>query len=83
MDSFDTVLGLGLRDWKPVAFDVPEHVRVLLGDRERARADKDWAQADRIRDALSAEGWRVEDTQEGQRLFGIAMGSTDTGSPPR
>ncbi|MCA3933948.1 MAG: cysteine--tRNA ligase, partial [Burkholderia sp.] len=58
-------------------------VRVLLGDRERARADKDWAQADRIRDALSAEGWRVEDTQEGQRLFGIAMGSTDTGSPPR
>lgn len=82
-DSFDAVLGLDLREWRPVAPDIPEHVRVLLGDRERARADKDWAQADRIRDALSAEGWRVEDTQEGQRLFGVAMGSTGTGGSPQ
>jgi len=83
VDSFDAVLGLGLRAWRPVAFDIPEHVRVLLGERERARAEKDWAQADRIREALSAEGWRVEDTSEGQRLFGIAVGSTDTGGPPQ
>ena len=83
VDSFDDVLGLGLREWRPVAFDIPEHVHVLLGERERARADKDWAQADRIREALSAEGWRVEDTPEGQRLFGMVMGSSDTAGAPQ
>ncbi|RQT57543.1 cysteine--tRNA ligase [Burkholderia cepacia] len=83
VDSFDAVLGLGLRAWRPVAPDIPEHVRGLLAERERARADKDWVQADRIREALSAQGWRVEDTPEGQRLFGIAGGATDEGVPPR
>ncbi|MDS0790760.1 cysteine--tRNA ligase [Burkholderia pseudomultivorans] len=72
VDSFDTVLGLGLRDWTAVSFDIPEDVRVLLDARERARAERDWASADRIRDSLRAQGWRVEDTTEGQRLFGIA-----------
>ncbi|KWF60807.1 cysteine--tRNA ligase [Burkholderia pseudomultivorans] len=72
VDSFDTVLGLGLRDWTAASFDIPEDVRVLLDARERARAERDWASADRIRDSLRAQGWRVEDTTEGQRLFGIA-----------
>ncbi|KVC24815.1 cysteine--tRNA ligase [Burkholderia pseudomultivorans] len=72
VDSFDTVLGLGLRDWTAASFDIPEDVRVLLDARERARAERDWASADRIRDRLRAQGWRVEDTTEGQRPFGIA-----------
>ena len=64
VDSFDTVLGLGLRDWKPLVSDIPESIRVLLSERERAREERDWAKADDIRETLSARGWRVEDSKE-------------------
>jgi cysteinyl-tRNA synthetase len=36
--------------------------------RERARRERDWANADRIRDELQADGWAVEDTSEGPIL---------------
>ncbi|MDP9410314.1 MAG: class I tRNA ligase family protein, partial [Actinomycetota bacterium] len=37
-------------------------------EREKARREKDWATADRLRDELSADGWVVEDTPEGPIL---------------
>jgi cysteinyl-tRNA synthetase len=40
----------------------------LLRDREDARAAKDFALADSIRDQLAALGWEVRDTSEGARL---------------
>jgi cysteinyl-tRNA synthetase len=36
--------------------------------RERARREKDWATADRLRDELHTEGWVAEDTSEGPIL---------------
>jgi cysteinyl-tRNA synthetase len=36
--------------------------------REKARREKDWATADRLRDELHADGWAVEDTSEGPIL---------------
>ncbi len=40
----------------------------LAAERDRARADKDFAAADRIRDELAAQGWEARDTPEGTRL---------------
>lgn len=40
----------------------------LVGQRDAARAGRDWARADEIRQQLEAEGWTVEDTAEGTRL---------------
>ena len=79
MDNFDLVLGLGLRDWKPLVSDIPKNIQVLLSEREQVRAEKDWAKADDIRETLNARGWRVEDSKEGQRLIGITTGATDIG----
>ncbi|MGF6597586.1 cysteinyl-tRNA synthetase [Paraburkholderia sp. GAS448] len=79
VDSFDTLLGLGLRDWRPIVSDIPENIRVLLSEREQARAERDWAKADSIRETLNAQGWRVEDSKEGQRLIGITPGPTEFG----
>jgi cysteinyl-tRNA synthetase len=45
----------------------PEAER-LLGERERARAERDFASADRIRDELASLGWEVRDTPDGARL---------------
>ena len=40
-------------------------VQSMLHQRAQARADKDWAAADRIRDAIAAAGITLEDTPDG------------------
>jgi cysteinyl-tRNA synthetase len=45
-----------------------EGVLRQVAERERARREKDWSLADRIRDELHAEGWAIEDTPEGPIL---------------
>ena len=40
----------------------------LLERREQARAARDWAEADRIRDELAAQGWQVRDSASGPEL---------------
>jgi len=41
---------------------------VLLAEREEARAEKDFARADEIRDRLAERGWEVRDSADGPRL---------------
>jgi len=36
--------------------------------RARARAEKDWARADAVRDGLTSLGVRIEDTASGARV---------------
>ena len=45
-----------------------EKVPGLAAHRERARREKDWETADRLRDELAEAGWAVEDTPEGPVL---------------
>jgi len=40
----------------------------LMGEREQARADRDFARADELRDELAVLGWEVRDTADGPRL---------------
>jgi cysteinyl-tRNA synthetase len=40
----------------------------LLAEREAARAERDFARADELRDRLAALGWEVRDTPQGARL---------------
>ena len=42
-------------------------VATVLSQREQARARKDWASADAIRDALKDAGLTIEDTKDGAR----------------
>jgi cysteinyl-tRNA synthetase len=46
-----------------------EEVLERVATRERARLEKDWATADRLREELHADGWAVEDTPEGPILI--------------
>ncbi|MBZ0269263.1 cysteine--tRNA ligase [bacterium] len=45
--------------------DLPAEVRELVGKREEARKAKDWAAADRYRDAIREKGYVVEDRADG------------------
>jgi cysteinyl-tRNA synthetase len=40
----------------------------LLAERDEARAAKDFARADEIRDKLAELGWEVRDSADGARL---------------
>ena len=51
---------------------IPEEVTTLLEERAEARKNKQWADSDRIRDELTAMGWAVKDTKEGQKVSPIA-----------
>jgi cysteinyl-tRNA synthetase len=49
--------------------DAPAEVVELLAARERARAERDYAEADRIRDRLRELGWEVRDGPDGPELI--------------
>jgi cysteinyl-tRNA synthetase len=66
--ELDAVLGV-LPD---VADELPLDLRSMLEVRAAARAARDWAASDRLRDELAARGVAVEDTRDGQRWRRIA-----------
>ena len=47
---------------------VPDDVATMAAERDAARAARDFARADAIRDELVAAGWIVEDTPQGTRV---------------
>ena len=65
----DQVLGLQLDQWQPEAEeDVPAEIRSLAEERQLARAEKDWAKADEMRDRITAAGYEITDTPDGPEL---------------
>lgn len=65
----DSVLGLSLSEVIAKPVQVPEEISDLVKAREMARASKDWAESDRLRDEIATHGWVVEDTKGGSRVF--------------
>jgi len=61
-DIFETALGLALNH---EAKAVPDAVLRRAAERDEARAQRDWAAADAIREELRAQGWTVEDGPAG------------------
>ncbi|MHB1140079.1 MAG: DALR domain-containing protein, partial [Microthrixaceae bacterium] len=45
--------------------DVPPEISALATRRDAARAERDWAAADALRDEISAAGWIAEDSPDG------------------
>jgi cysteinyl-tRNA synthetase len=63
-----SVLGLdNLLDVREV--EAPPEVNELLQARERAREDRDWSEADRLREEIGAHGWQVRDGPNGPELL--------------
>ena len=45
-----------------------DEVEKLLAARAEARANKNWAESDRLRDAIIAMGYTLKDTKQGQQI---------------
>ena len=50
-----------------LSIDEQQHINALLAERQQARADKNFARADEIRDELDAMGIVIEDSPEGPK----------------
>lgn len=54
----------------PLDDDRPsEHVIALVEQRVLARANKNWAESDKLRDEIAALGWTVQDSKDGYKLL--------------
>lgn len=65
---FDNVFGLKLAEWKPVETVVPETILALVEQRQQARKEKRWKDADSLREQVHAAGYEIEDTPQGPRV---------------
>ncbi|MGH2829301.1 MAG: cysteine--tRNA ligase [Actinomycetota bacterium] len=68
LTHWDAVLGLDLNREASQDRAVPAGVARLIDRREHARAARDFAAADSIREQIRAEGYDVEDTAEGPKV---------------
>lgn len=75
--AFDTVLelklSLSVEDGLAMlgqlsTTDLPEEVQQLVAERDAARAAQNWAESDRLREALKLKGYHVEDTPDGTKV---------------
>jgi cysteinyl-tRNA synthetase len=66
--SFDQVLGLQLAEWRPAEETIPEQILTLVEQRQAARREKRWKDADMLRDQVIASGYEIEDTPHGARV---------------
>jgi cysteinyl-tRNA synthetase len=63
--SWDDVLGLDIEREATTSWEPTDEMRALIAERDAARAAKDFAASDELRDRLAAMGVEVMDTAEG------------------
>lgn len=69
--DFDRVFGLKLNEesekYRKVQ-DIPSEIKNLLDKRNKARENKNWKEADVLRDEIKKKGYVILDTKEGPKL---------------
>ena len=63
--DFDKVLCLGIKDFKESQFKLTKEIKSLIKEREEYRKQKNWKEADKIRDKLDKLGIILEDSDKG------------------
>lgn len=70
LDLFNNLIGvLGLLYEKKSEEAIPEEVKSLFEKRVKAREEKNYALADKLRDEISELGYVVEETRQGSKLI--------------
>ena len=67
--KFDQVLGLDLENsenYLNEKIDVPQEILDLVEERKTAKANKDYAKADEIRDLINSKGYSIKDSADGE-----------------
>jgi cysteinyl-tRNA synthetase len=69
--ELDKILGLKLTEKKEVK--VPEAVTKMVEERNKAKKEKNWAVADRLREEIKKKGYLVEDTKDDCKIKKIML----------
>ena len=67
--DFDKVMGLKITE--PIfkkEEEIPEEIAQIVEKRKQARANKDWATSDALRDELKEKGYNVKDSKDGMTI---------------
>ena len=67
--DFDRLLGFGAADFSRP--DLPEELIAVIRKREEARASKNWATSDQLRDELLEQGIQLKDTPAGTDWYRV------------
>jgi cysteinyl-tRNA synthetase len=62
-EEMDRVLGLDLL--KQEEIKIPNEIKKLAKEREKAREEKDWGKSDKLRNKIKEKGWVIKDTEKG------------------
>lgn len=68
LEKFDQVLGLEINKKEEKEEKIPEEVLELLEKRKIARLEKNWKEADNLRDKINQKGYSVKDTKDGMNV---------------
>lgn len=68
LKEFDQVLGLRIEIQPRKIEEIPEEIKELIEKRKIARQQKNWQEADRLRDQIQEKGYRVKDTKKGMEI---------------
>jgi cysteinyl-tRNA synthetase len=66
--QFDRVLGLRFTEQQPLEEAVSEALMALVQQRQQARVEKRWQDADALREQIKVAGYEIEDTPQGPRV---------------
>jgi cysteinyl-tRNA synthetase len=69
LNKLDQVLGFGIADWK--ADEIPAEIQEIVKERDRARAEKNWARSDELRAEIERRGFSLKDSAQGAKLTKI------------
>ncbi len=69
--KLDRVLGLNLDKNSETTIEPEKQIQSLLDQRAQARQKKDWHKSDRVREQIERLGYKVEDTDRGQKISRI------------
>ena len=64
--EFDKVLGLSIEENREeLRRPLPDEIKKLVAEREKARRDQDWGKADEIRKQIADQGFELRDFESG------------------
>ncbi len=66
--EFDKIMGLRLAEWQPEEQVVPDGILTLVQERQQARKEKRWEDADALREQVTTAGYEIEDTPQGPKV---------------
>ena len=66
--EIDEGLGLNLKNSKLFAVEIPEEIKKLAEEREKARLSQNFPKSDELRKIIAEKGFNVKDTTEGYKI---------------